>query len=144
MSKSYWEKLQDPRWQKKRLEAMSEVGFRCELCYDDSNPLNVHHKEYFKGHEPWEYDNNQLSVLCKTCHERLHDEFDLYKWVGSYANVDGPDNRQDLAFILCGYLGHSLEDILSMAGIESTPYIRRCYYAGISAAKFIGDTDYAE
>lgn len=144
MSKTYWEKLQDPRWQKKRLEAMSEVGFRCELCYDNASTLNVHHKEYFKNREPWDYENNQLAVLCKNCHENLHLEFDLFKWIGSHANVDGPDNRQELAFILCGYIGHSLEDILAMTGIESTPYIRRCYYAGINAAHYMSETNYAK
>jgi methionyl-tRNA synthetase len=60
---AYWEKLKDPRWQKLRLEAMQKADFHCERCGDGESTLNVHHKEYFKGREPWEYKPKQLLDL---------------------------------------------------------------------------------
>jgi hypothetical protein len=136
MAKTYWEKLQDPQWQRKRLEVMKEAGFRCQCCGNDEETLNVHHKEYFKSYEPWEYDNSQLAVLCKSCHEATHDYLDLYKWVGSYANLDGPNNRQELAFVLCGYIGYSLEDIAQMMGIELDTGTIKYYKSGKCAKAY--------
>jgi hypothetical protein len=69
--KTYWEKLRDPRWQKRRLEVMEVAGFRCVICSDDKTTLNVHHKLYRKGSAPWEYADSELMCVCETCHEEL-------------------------------------------------------------------------
>ena len=71
-TKSYFEKLKDPRWQKKRLEVLDESLWACASCGDTANTLHVHHKQYIKGREPWEYESNELEVLCSTCHESTH------------------------------------------------------------------------
>ncbi len=73
MSKTYSEKLRDPRWQKKRLEIMQRDGFRCVVCKNDKDTLNVHHsKGYRNGLDPWEYPPVELVTLCEPCHERKH------------------------------------------------------------------------
>ena len=66
----YWEKLKDPRWQKKRLEVLNAANWKCAMCADGTNALNVHHPEYLPNREPWEYDN--LVCLCESCHEAFH------------------------------------------------------------------------
>jgi len=71
--KTYAEKLKDPRWQKKRLEVLSDAEFQCELCGDTESTLHVHHKQYIKGHDVWEYERQQLACLCESCHENQHD-----------------------------------------------------------------------
>jgi hypothetical protein len=70
---SYAEKLLDPRWQKKRLEALNAAGFACSSCAATTITLHVHHKEYVKGREPWEYALDELEVLCAVCHSERHD-----------------------------------------------------------------------
>jgi hypothetical protein len=70
---TYSEKLRDPRWQIKRLEAMQRADFECENCGDRESTLHVHHNCYFKGRDPWEYDNSQLTVLCESCHQAHHE-----------------------------------------------------------------------
>lgn len=35
-------------------------------------PLNIHHKYYIYGKEPWEYDNEALVTLCTSCHQKRH------------------------------------------------------------------------
>jgi hypothetical protein len=103
MSKQYWEKLKDPRWQRLRLEAMSAAEFACQVCYDSKSTLNVHHKQYFKGREPWEYEVMQLSVLCESCHEEQHSDEDQYRLVGSYLSLDGPGSRDCCASLVAGF-----------------------------------------
>lgn len=66
----YSKKLQDPRWQRKRLEVMQAAGWKCVICGDKDEELNVHHPAYQPHHEPWEYSN--LHCVCKTCHTIYH------------------------------------------------------------------------
>lgn len=73
MKKSYSEKLLDPRWQRKRLETMESADFKCEACDAADKTLHVHHLAYRKNAEPWDYARNELAVLCKECHEEIHE-----------------------------------------------------------------------
>jgi len=59
---SYTEYLKSKEWYKKR-EAI------CRLCGQLRN-LNVHHVSYENIHTPAEM--NDLIVLCKECHDRIH------------------------------------------------------------------------
>jgi hypothetical protein len=73
---NYSKKLQDPRWQKKRLEILDRDGFTCQMCMNDKEQLVVHHKRYLKGCEPWEYEPAYLITLCNSCHEKYHAKSD--------------------------------------------------------------------
>lgn len=68
---TYSEKLKDPRWQRKRLEIMARDEFACRFCFDEEETLNVHHCYYGKGRDPWDYDDEHLITVCRTCHEDI-------------------------------------------------------------------------
>jgi predicted metallo-beta-lactamase superfamily hydrolase len=108
MAMTYAEKLRDPRWQKKRLEVFSKNDFSCEMCGSSEETLHAHHKEYFKGREPWEYEANQLACICASCHKNEHDEEDSLKLISSFLNIDGPNNRGEAASLLTGYAGFGM------------------------------------
>jgi len=38
----------------------------------------------------------------------------LLKWVCSYAKLDGPENRTELAFLVGGFMGINYEGMLSV------------------------------
>lgn len=109
-AKTYQQKLLDPRWQRKRLEAMEKVKFTCQMCGDTESTLHVHHKQYIKGREPWEYEVAQLCVLCKDCHASSHDGEDRLSVVCSFADVDGPESRDSIADLVSGYMGRPWSD----------------------------------
>lgn len=67
--RTYREKLMDPRWQKRRLEILNRDKFRCQACGDDGTTLHVHHVRYYRGRDPWAYDDGDLLTLCAPCHE---------------------------------------------------------------------------
>lgn len=71
-TKTYYEKLKDPRWQKKRLEILNRSDFSCERCGDKESTLNVHHLRYIKGNDPWDYSGSDLMAMCESCHEGWH------------------------------------------------------------------------
>jgi len=75
VSKSYAELLKDPRWQKIRLEVFQRADWQCEQCSDRTTELHVHHT-FYDGREPWEYPENSLKCLCKTCHNSEHSKKD--------------------------------------------------------------------
>lgn len=68
MTKSYQEKLKDPRWKRRRIEILVRDKGRCVKCMSP-HWLQVHHKEYVSGLEPWEYPDELLETLCRRCHE---------------------------------------------------------------------------
>ena len=69
MAKTYYEKLKDPRWQRKRLEVMERDEWKCRRCKCEGKTLNVHHKRYAKNGDPWGVELKDLVTLCEHCHE---------------------------------------------------------------------------
>lgn len=65
----YLKKLKDPRWQKKRLEILQRDDWTCQICLDKESTLHVHHRDYIKNTDPWNYPDKFLCTLCETCHE---------------------------------------------------------------------------
>ena len=65
----YSDKLRDPRWQKKRLEIMQRDDFKCKKCGDKDSTLNVHHRYYIWGKDPWDYPDEVLITVCSDCHD---------------------------------------------------------------------------
>jgi len=68
---NWYEKLlRDPRWYAKRRIILERDGFACTHCgFNDE--LQVHHKQYFRGLMPWEYEDKYLVTLCACCHNRI-------------------------------------------------------------------------
>lgn len=68
----YFELLKDPRWQRKRLEVYQKDDFRCQLCWDNTETLHVHHPVYKHWGAPWNYETFELITVCATCHTVEH------------------------------------------------------------------------
>ncbi len=83
--KSYYAaKYKHPNWQKKRLEILSRDNFKCLGCDDGNKTLNVHHRIYITGREPWDYHESLLATLCEDCHKDIHEGEDRCSndWIG--------------------------------------------------------------
>jgi hypothetical protein len=130
-AKTYYEKLQDPRWQKLRLEAMQRAEFCCESCSDGKSTLNVHHKDYIKGREPWEYGSTQLSVLCESCHKEYHSKIDPIRFISTMLTLDGgPWDRNRIAFIISGYLQIDYKSFCEKLNYEQDDWSLSMYKLG--------------
>ena len=92
---TYSELLRDPRWQKMRLKKLEASSWACERCRDTATTLNVHHKRYVKGRMPWEYDEQELAVLCEPCHGFEHEDKDLRSALMARLAMDGPLGIED-------------------------------------------------
>lgn len=79
---TYSEKLKDPRWHEFRRRAFDFYGYQCTTCGEDSEKTDrhhVHHLRYMKGREPWEYDLRDVTILCKNCHDEVHQAENLFR-----------------------------------------------------------------
>ena len=121
MTKTYSEKLRDPRWQKKRLKILERDDFTCLNCGEDKKPLNVHHTKYEFGKEIWDYENNTLITVCEECHKYLGD---LKKDIKSII-----DTHFKIGFVL-EYLHNILVDLSCFKAqelIEASELINEMY-----------------
>lgn len=107
---TYSELLKDPQWQKVRLKKLEGAEWRCELCYDESTMLSVHHKRYVKGRMPWEYEAHELVVLCQPCHELNHEAIELRSELISRLHIDGPAGADDFFALGAGYISQQTND----------------------------------
>jgi len=82
--KTYLELLRDPKWQRKRLEILQRDDWTCQNCRATDKNLQVHHRRYFAGKKPWEYEGEHLVTLCEDYHFRegfelvAEDENDIF------------------------------------------------------------------
>ena len=67
----YIEQLNDKRWEAFRKFIFAVRGKKCEMC-GGTHILQVHHPKYKGGRLAWEYTCNEVQVLCKECHEKVH------------------------------------------------------------------------
>lgn len=68
----YSEQLQDPRWKDFCRRFRDSRGNACQYCKLTNAPLEVHHKFYLLGRQAWEYEFNDMILVCKRCHRGLH------------------------------------------------------------------------
>lgn len=67
----YNEQLNDDRWKAFRKFVFAVRGKKCEIC-GGTHILQVHHPKYISGRMAWEYTCNEVQVVCKSCHEKIH------------------------------------------------------------------------
>jgi hypothetical protein len=99
-------KYSTKRWKQFRQDVLSLDGDICCRCHrglSDGVILQVHHKIYIAGREPWEYPYDACEVLCKGCHAEEHGII-LPK---SDWNVVGYDDLGDLVGS-CDYCGTAI------------------------------------
>jgi hypothetical protein len=68
---TYQEQLEDPRWQKKRLEVFQRDNFTCQRCWSSKKQLHAHHRYYISGRMAWQYSASALLTLCRDCHREV-------------------------------------------------------------------------
>ena len=67
----YKEQMNDRRWMAFRQFVLAVRGEYCECC-GDNHILQIHHLQYQKKRLAWEYTVNDVRVLCKCCHMKVH------------------------------------------------------------------------
>lgn len=136
---TYSEKLRDTRWKEKRQEILERDNYCCKLCNDDNVVLNVHHKIYLDGKNPWDYPNDLLITYCVSCHySEENGRKDSVKELINAINMSG--------FLLddIKFLTRTFNDIRVIKGEESYGIMKLIVkYAHKSVIEYrVGASDY--
>jgi hypothetical protein len=75
---SYQEQLKDPRW-KSYAAAIKEQRNFCENCRRRDVRVEVHHLFYEWDRMLWEYEQEEVVVLCSSCHSEIHEELKKFR-----------------------------------------------------------------
>ena len=77
----YKDQLKTSAWLRKKYEILSRDNFVCSKCLSDNfeSQLEVHHIAYQKNKKAWEYPDYFLVTLCRDCHQKEHDDFNINK-----------------------------------------------------------------
>ncbi len=68
------EQYKNKNWIDLRRKILERDSFTCVVCKRKHAELHVHHMSYPKGKFIWEIDQKHLVVVCKECHEKIHDK----------------------------------------------------------------------
>lgn len=147
----YKEQIKHPLWQKKRLEILNEKGFQCQMCGAEDKQLHVHHKFYKKGAMIWDYESEDLLVLCSDCHASIHakkellkkliDTIDIYQFENLYSLIDGflsdydkPEGFSGYSYSATAIEAGNLANLCEMFSVES---IRGLYMLCINDPSYV-------
>lgn len=84
----YHKDLESDQWKVKREKILSRDGYKCQWCGSKTN-LQVHHKYYNKypnGERvrAWDYPDSALITLCRSCHKRYHQVYQVNSYYRKY------------------------------------------------------------
>lgn len=119
---SYADKLRDPRWQKRRLEIFLRDDWTCQKCGATESELSVHHKEYIKNRDPWDYPDDLLTTRCTDCHEGEHVFFESIGALLDQTVVELEEQNESKRFLRGVSFGYARLDMLT-SGLQKTDLI---------------------
>ena len=113
--KEYKSLLNSDYWRGYSYAIVKERDWTCEDCGKkfqyQRNMLNVHHLTYHNDNKPWQYDKEELLLLCKDCHAKRHGKLNTnidYKNDGILENNEDNIFVYGLAFVIIAIIVSSI------------------------------------
>ena len=107
--------LNSDYWRGYSYAIVKERDWTCEDCGKkfqyQRNMLNVHHLTYHNDNKPWQYDKEELLLLCKDCHAKRHGKLNTnidYKNDGILENNEDNIFVYGLAFVIIAIIVSSI------------------------------------
>ena len=74
----YAKLLDDPRWKEYGTAIRREARNGCQCCKRSDLITHIHHL-FYDGRKPWEYERQDVALLCEGCHTKLHQELQNFR-----------------------------------------------------------------
>jgi len=75
---SYLSQLNSDQWKSFSRSIRQQRNF-CECCKMGDRQLQVHHLFYDPSRQLWEYTNEEIVVLCDSCHKQIHEQLKKFR-----------------------------------------------------------------
>ena len=96
MKTKYQNLLKKEEWKTFRsriLELDNYTCTKCDTCYkEEPSNLNIHHKVYYRGLRPWEYNPEDVTTYCRRCHAEEHNLLEMPKFGWEYIGMEDLGN----------------------------------------------------
>lgn len=94
----YAEHIQSPYWRELKAKVIRRRGHKCERCFCESCPLDLHHKHYMTFGKERQKD---VELLCRECHREADKERALRGMVRSAMSrlERGRESKRDLEIL---------------------------------------------
>ena len=116
--------LNSDYWRGYSYAIVKERDWTCEVCGKkfkyQRNMLNVHHLTYHNDNKPWQYDKEELLLLCKDCHAKIHGKLNTnidYKNDGILENNEDNIFVYGLAFVIIAIIVTFIVALLRLSGV---------------------------
>lgn len=77
--KSYARLLSEPEWNTFRNAVFANKEKACQVCRRTDKVLQVHHIFYEQDRKPWEYEMDEVMLLCEDCHRGMHEQLKNFR-----------------------------------------------------------------
>ncbi len=77
----------DDRWIQLGKSLRRSRGNSCQSCKRGDVATQVHHVNYRRGAEIWDYDEEELVLLCAECHDKIHKSIIAFRDTASRVNA---------------------------------------------------------
>ena len=71
---NYERLLKTPEWREYSKTIIKRDNCTCQICHQkkSEHELQVHHKKYIEGNDPWDHPQELVETLCNKCHWHWH------------------------------------------------------------------------
>lgn len=76
---SYAAQLQTDEWKQFARAVRKEKENGCAICRRADVETHVHHVFYDPSLKLWEYDHNDVMLLCAACHKEFHEQLNNFR-----------------------------------------------------------------
>jgi hypothetical protein len=77
----------DTRWISRAASFRSTCGRFCQSCRRADIPISVHHVNYDRGRNLWDYEDQDLAMLCEPCHQLIHKSILAFRRLAGHSNA---------------------------------------------------------
>jgi hypothetical protein len=75
----YRELLKSDEWKAFSRDIRQNHGGCCAICKRRDVITHVHHFYYDPNRLPWQYNSDEVVLLCETCHREMHKELQQFR-----------------------------------------------------------------
>lgn len=84
---SFSAQYRDERWIQRAKQFRRNFGNFCQSCKQSNKPIHVHHLNYSPGVRLWDAEDQDLCLLCKDCHDSIHETIRRFRRISARCNA---------------------------------------------------------
>jgi hypothetical protein len=85
---SFAEQYADKRWAARAKQFRGKYDRFCQSCRRGDVAIQVHHVNYRRGVALWDHSDEDMAMLCESCHHSIHNTIRVFRCVAARCNAN--------------------------------------------------------